>query len=337
MKVYSYLILLAVLFFIFSFFYTADFVMVLKSLHQIGFRFFILILITFFAAFLSTLGWKYCMGSEGKKISLSNLFIARHIGEMFAVINPTSVVAGDALKVYLLKNEEVSKKRIAASVLISRLLKIMSQLVIFAVIIIYILNQQLNVQFRFDKLIYYIILIPAGSFALILLFKRMTFLHTWMATTRIGNHLTVRFRFFATKFGTLKEEVKVQFLENRNGLIISFILFFIHWLLGPLECYFILRFMDIDITAMQSLLMDHGIVVIKSLGSFIPGQIGVEELGNKLVLSLIGVFAAQTWLTFSVLRRTRQIFWIIVALIMYLFRVYLQKDAVSNATAEEVN
>lgn len=336
MKIYNYIILLVVLFLIFSFFYAADFVMVMKSLQKIGFRFFILILITFFAALLSTLGWKYCMAEDGKKIPLSKLFIARHIGEMFAVINPTSVVAGDALKVYLLRKEGVSKKSLAASVLISRLLKILSQLVIFAVIIFYILNQKLNVKFKFDNLIFYILAIPVAIFIVYNLVIRLTFLQKYLVKSRIGNHIVVRVKFLSNKLKLVKEEVVIQFSQNKKGLIISFFLFFIHWLLGPLECFFIMKFMNIDITAMQSLLMDHGIVVIKSLGSFIPGQIGVEELGNKLVLSLIGVFAAQTWLTFSVLRRTRQLFWIIVALIMYLFSVTLQKDSFEgNAALEE--
>lgn len=334
MKIFRYIFFLSILFFIFLFFYTSDFIKVFESLHRIGFRFFILILVTFSAAFLSTLGWRYCLGEDGKKISITNLFVARHIGEMFAVINPTSVVAGDALKVYLLKNADISKKKIIASVLISRFLKILSQLFLFAIILAFIIYHNLIVHIQYKKIIYSLGSIILSVLLIVIVSKRFGFLYKRFANTKIGNHIDGRIKFLQSKIVILREEVRLQFRQNKKGLSIAFVLFFIHWLMGPLECYFIFKFLEINVSLMQAIIMDHGVVIIKSLGSFIPGQIGVEELGNRVVLALIGVSTANVWLTFSVLRRTRQIFWILVALIMYLFRVYLKKEDMSSIVSE---
>lgn len=61
-----------------------------------------------------------------------------------------------------------------------------------------------------------------------------------------------------------------------------------------------------------------GIVLFKTAGVFIPGQIGIEEIGNKIMLGLIGIPDTDIWVTVSILRRSRQLFWIAFGLAAYL-------------------
>ena len=91
----------------------------------------------------------------------------------------------------------------------------------------------------------------------------------------------------------------------------------VHWLLGAFEIYFILTVLLIPILPVDALIMDMGVVGIKSLAGFIPGQFGVEELSNKLLLELIGINVVGIWLTVSIVRRAKQLFWIAASFLSY--------------------
>jgi hypothetical protein len=77
--------------------------------------------------------------------------------------------------------------------------------------------------------------------------------------------------------------------------------------------------LDINVNIIQAILVDMGVVFFKAAGAFVPGQIGFEEYGNKVMLAAIGVVGAEIWITASILRRTRQLFWIFFGLLVYLF------------------
>lgn len=60
-------------------------------------------------------------------------------------------------------------------------------------------------------------------------------------------------------------------------------------------------------------------MLFRSAGFFIPGQLGLEEFGNKLMFSLVNIPGSETWVTASLVRRGRQIFWILAGFMIYLF------------------
>jgi len=49
----------------------------------------------------------------------------------------------------------------------------------------------------------------------------------------------------------------------------------------------------------------------------VPGQVGIEEFANKVMLVSIGLADDQIWIIVSVLRRARQLFWVVFALGIY--------------------
>ena len=71
-------------------------------------------------------------------------------------------------------------------------------------------------------------------------------------------------------------------------------------------------------TVLDALLVDQGVLVLKSSGAFIPGQLGVEEVANKIMLSIVGIKATGLWVDSSIVRRSRQLFWIIVSAMLYM-------------------
>ncbi|HEX8609205.1 MAG TPA: lysylphosphatidylglycerol synthase domain-containing protein, partial [Pedobacter sp.] len=96
----------------------------LELISMIGYRFYLLLFITFIAYLLGTLSWQYTLGLDVKKVSLTRLFLIRHVGETVAWFNPTSILGGDALKGVLLAKYDIDKKTVLLSVLLSRIIMI---------------------------------------------------------------------------------------------------------------------------------------------------------------------------------------------------------------------
>jgi len=141
---------------------------------------------------------------------------------------------------------------------------------------------------------------------------------------RAAKSLTQNFSFLenSTWLPQLKEinEELHYFYKHHNGkLFLAFLFTLIHWILGGVEFYVLLNLLEIQVSFFDVLLLEIGVAVIKAMGAFIPGQIGIEEYGNKLMLGIIGVSNAGIWLAISVLRRARQLVWLVIGGVLFLF------------------
>ncbi len=309
----KFVILLFVLVPVFIFIVQTDFVVVKRELFQIGFNFIYIILTTFTAYVLGTWGWYFCLGNDRKKISISQLFTIRQIGETIALYNPTGVLGGDLLKVELLKSKHISKATVLNSVIVSRMTAMLSQILLFTLAMVWVLSvsrPQTDVD-RWTLSLY-------AMLTILVLLKAYFFY--WLASPlrHPTPDSTFPFKKNITHIRSLLQDVKIFFRQHPKMFWASYILFTAHWIVGSMEFYFILAFLELDVQIIQTLLVDMSIVMIKSLFSFVPGQIGVEELANKFMLSFIGISAGSIWITASVIRRSRQLFWIGVGSILYL-------------------
>lgn len=254
---------------------------VINSLHTVGYKFIWLLIVTGTAYIFGTISWRYCLEKKFRSVSILRLFLIRHIGETVSLFNPTSIVAGDTVKAMLLGAHGIEKKKVITSVLLSRIILIISQLSLFliAVIIVFlkaIVFSKIDSQGR-----------AAGLYPFIL----------------------VKYKALRVKVVNLFSEILTMFKNNRRMLFMSILFALLHWLFGSLEFYFILKFLGVDVSILHALIIDLGVVFFKAAGAFIPGQIGVEEYGNKIMLMLVGIPDHEIWISASVLRRARQLAW----------------------------
>lgn len=256
---------------------------------QIGYRFYLLIFITFIAYVLGTLSWQYTLGNNAKKVSLTRLFLIRHVGETVAWFNPTSVIGGDALKGLLLAKYQINKKSLVLSLLLARLIMISTQLFLLASTVGLLLIQHPE---------------TASSH-----FQSMK-----MGALPLG--LLNRSSLLA-KLKELTADIKRAMHLHSKLLLFSCLFALLHWLAGSLEFYFILKFLGLKVTLMQALLVDLGVIIFKAAGAFIPGQLGVEEYGNKIMLMVIGIPGVEIWVSASILRRARQLVWACFGISVY--------------------
>lgn len=316
-KTVKIVIAICVLCSLFIFIRTTDFEKVAVSIQMVGGKFGILLFITFIAYTLGTLSWQYCLGEKSGSVSTVRLFLIRHIGETVSLINPTSLIGGEAVKAILLRNSSIDKTTVITSILSSRVIMILTQLLLFTLAFIILAFSEERVEiFQFDShwLLYFLI-------AFLALFIGIRYfwspLKKQVLKTRPGRLLRKKTMAIRLKISEIITELQFLFKRHKNMLLLACIFAVLHWIAGSLEFYFILKILGVKASITQALLVDMGVIFFKAAGAFIPGQIGVEEYGNKIMLMAIGIPGTEIWVTASILRRVRQLIWIAIGIGIY--------------------
>lgn len=280
---------------------------------EIGFGFVWILLVSFIAYWFGMLAWKVLLKSSF--IKSWPLFRIKHIGEMLSLINPTSIVAGDGIKYYFLKKRHSNPTELLSSILISRVL-IITSFVLLSNLTLLLYFFSLEGQYR-------IVLIPVLI---------ITLLIAWLISQMTSDKLLLaefykkafrdRLKFFYHRkvhasLLRLNRSISNYYKKDKNLLLISGIYSLLHWLFGALEYFVILKLLHFDISFLDALFLECGVMLIKNMLLFIPGQIGVEELANKMFLNVIGVPDPSLWVSVSIIRRVRQIFWLAVGVLFY--------------------
>jgi len=310
-KLFKLLFILSILISLGIFIANTDLFLVKQSLLQIGENFYWLLLITGLAYLLGAIAWQYCLGDERSKVNLFHLFWIRMIGETVSLFNPGSIVGGDLLKVALLKPYAIKKTTAINAVVISRFLMILSQLLMFII-------AWLILSYQSDKIIFRELMgaaikgvgIFSGAIMILFILKKR------------NGRFVIKHKLLKKWIHYIKTTLQQSYSyykQEKRATLISFSIYCLHWLIGSLEFFFLLRFLKIDIQVIDGLMIDMGVIFFKSAGAFIPGQLGIEEYGNRFMLLMLGVNSAGLWLSISILRRVRQLFWLVLSFCSYIY------------------
>ena len=309
-----------------------DFRTVLESVKAIGSKFIILLFITFLASILGTLSWQSCLGKQANAISLSQLFLIRHLGEIASIFNPVGIVGGEALKVHLLStSQNLEKKTVVASILVSRAIMIFTQLTLFCVVALWLFIHGLKPTIITPNSQYLLPTALAIVLISLLLYFRLK-IKALFLSTRSGLMLKNKTIPLRSKLDELLLSMSGLYRANRKAVVYASIYALLHWVLGAMEFYFILTFLGVKVSVLQAILIDMGVIFFKTAGIFIPAQAGIEEYGNKIMLSIVGIPGAEIWITASILRRARQLFWLAFGIGIYLcmYKTWTQRLQEAN-------
>lgn len=320
------LLFIVVLICMIVFIWKTDFQSIKHTLANIGFKFFYLLIITYLAYFFGTWSWHVTLKKNRSKISILQLFSIRQVGETVGQYNPTSIIGGDLLKAQMLGRYHIDQLSAIESVATARITAVLSQILIFLFACIYLLyNNSSLINSRYGYVF-------CGLFILLIFLKVYFFI--WISKKKNQSNLPKELtkpnvlQTLIQKSKGLLFNISQTYQNDPKSFWYSYLLAAIHWLIGSLEFYLILIFLGFNVSVIQGVLLDMSVIVFKSFAAFIPGQLGIEELGNKIMLALIGIHSATAWITVSILRRARQIIWIGIGFILYFF---IKKD-VQHAT-----
>jgi uncharacterized protein (TIRG00374 family) len=278
-----------------------------------------MLLVTFAAQLTQTVSWFTCFFALLRFSAIPVIFRIRLIGESLAQINPANLIAGDSLKMVLLKRKlGLNFRESSVSLLLSRIMIFLASGIIFVTGLFLV----------FEHLDYgnlqVVLLIMSGAILLFSLYLLVT-LHTERDIfENFSRFLKKCFpgKQFVLKLAGLLSEIDddlFRFYNTRRGnFYLALFLALLHFIIGSLEYYVILHALGIDVGIFTCVLFDITSIALRAGAFFIPGQIGIEELANKISFSLAGIEGSHTWMTVSLLRRARQVFWIIAGYIAFL-------------------
>lgn len=312
-----------------------DYETIFAYLKEAPYVFPVIILVTLGGYITGAIAWHLCLGSEAYKINFVQLFFIRLVTENVSLFNPTTIVAGDGLKAILLKRKGVDNQVGVTSVLLARVALIISAVFLILTSIVYLFLRadggMVN-GWAVTVLVLFGVLLCLGFLALfvnknlyLLRFGRAlqkTFLKRWIDDELID------------KIKEVNQDLVDFFDKGKLRMLGVFLISVLHWIFGGLEFYTILRFFDAPINIPDAIALEVGVLAIKSAGAVIPGQIGIEEYGNKIMLQLLDVMGNEIWLIVSLLRRARQIFWLVVAAIVS--ALFYKKYSINTSTTINV-
>lgn len=311
-------LLLLVLVFIGQFIRHTDFAEIGTYLKQMPITFLIILGLSFLAYLSASIAWRLCLGEESNKTSIGQLFMIRHVGEMLSVFNPASVVAGETLKVHYLKKQGISSQNSVSSILMSRILIILSAILLMLLSAIYLIA----ITYGAGKHLVFVLFgaLVMGGFGYLL---ARFLLHSKLYLSRLTRKMQSTFgsKYISDKLCASIEDVNqtayLFYNHYRSKFIQAFLLSIIHWFLGAAEFYVILKTLGFEISLFNAVAIEMGVILFKTIGAMVPGQVGVEEYANKVMLSAVGIGGNEVWVVVSIMRRARQIFWVGIAGIFY--------------------
>jgi hypothetical protein len=112
----------------------------------------------------------------------------------------------------------------------------------------------------------------------------------------------------------LDRTIAAFYVKNRSGFLMSVLLFFLGWLVETIEVFVMLRVLGEPATIKASIAIGALSVFIKGGAFFIPGSLGAQDAGNLLLVTTFG-YGDVAGITFALLRRFRELVWVLIGLV----------------------
>ena len=285
-----------------------------ETVERVGPVAFCMILAPFLVVYLlDTYGWSLTLGPWAKRVGYVRLFMVRMAGEAINATTPTAMLGGEPMKAYLLTRYEIPMVEGLASVVTAKTIMTLAQILYMvlglSVTLWLVGGTGYNVLVAFVS----VGLLGFGVF-LFLVVQRYGIgrgLLTVADTCRIRSQ---RLEVYRPRLLELDRTIRTFYGQRRRTFFLSMGVHFTAWLTELFEVYAILYFLGAEVGWLSSLSIAAMTALIKGSVSFVPGGLGVQEGGYLVFLMALG-YGEVTGITFAVIRRIREILWILIGLV----------------------
>ena len=288
---------------------------ILHTAEQLGLLSICIILLPLLAVYLlEAYGWQLTLGPWTKHVSFLHLFAVRMAGEAINATTPTGMVGGEPMKAYLLKRYDVPMVDGLASLVTAKTAMVLAQVLFMLLgicLMVWLLGGSDN------NVLAAGIGVAMLAFGLFMLF--MIQRHgIGMGLLTIFRKIGLPLRYLESREAQLLDldnTIRGFYRDRASTFRLAVLIYFVAWAIETFEVYAILYFLDMDVTWLASFSIAAISVLIKGAGFFIPGSLGAQEGGYLFLLMGFG-YDEVTGITFALIRRLREILWIIIGLII---------------------
>jgi len=262
---------------------------------------------------LDARGWRVTLGRHAERLSFRRLFMVRMAGEAVNFTTPAAYLGGEPMKAYLLSRHGVPIIDGLASVVTAKTTMTLAQVVFILTglgLSAVILNRSEDL---FLTGLVSLLMLGFGVSLFVVVQRRGMFVGIlrFLERVRLGASW---FQKREQQLQALDDAIGDFYARDRRAFFKSFLFFFLGWLAGAVEVYLIFSLLGLPVTVMTACAVEALAVFIKGGTSFIPGSVGGQEAGTVVLLMAFG-YTGAAGVTFAILRRVREIFWIVFGLL----------------------
>jgi len=288
---------------------------VLATLSRLGWLTPLLALPYFTSYAVDCIGWWWVLSHRlgqrdgpWRTPGLPRLFGIRAAGEAVNAITPTAYFGGEPLKAWLLTGYGVPLGYALASVLISKTALMLTQgLFVFlgGLIALQWWRSSIPLPLAAGGGILLMALVAAGLVGL----QRRGLFGLLLSLSR---RLTGRRRLLASWEAELAGVDRLLhdfYADHLQDFLICCTFHFLGWVVGALEVYVVLRMLGQPVDFLAAFAIEALAGVAKLAALIVPASLGVQEGGQVLIFVAFGL-GAPLAMTFSVIRRCRELIWV---------------------------
>jgi putative membrane protein len=253
---------------------------------------------------VDTWAWRWAF-ARNPAVPFRTLFRIRWCGESVNNLIPTAYVGGEALKVLLLQRRGVPTPDATAAAMVSKTAQTVAQVLFLALgSAAFLLHAGSHPGLR--TALATVMLGGLAVVAVLLAWQRRGVFRSLLAVfDRIG-FVPRALESRRTRLLELDTSITAVYATHRRRIAASTALFLAGWLLDTVEIWMVSHLLDLPIAWTQALAIEAFIGVVKVIGLWIPGALGVQESGIVTLVRLAGgpdLLGA----TYALLRRTREL------------------------------
>ena len=300
-----------------------------ETVERVGFVAFCIILTPLLVVYLlDAFGWSLTLGQWASRVGFVRLFMVRMAGEAINVTTPTAMLGGEPVKAYLLTRYDVPMVEGLASVVTAKTIMSLAQILFMllglGVTLWLVGGGESNVLVAFLSAG----LLGFGVF-LFLVVQRYGIGRGLLTVAQACRIRSQRLEAWRPRLLELDHTIRIFYRERRRTFMVSLGVHFVAWLTELFEVYAILYFLGVEVGWLSSLSIAAIAVLIKGGVSFVPGGLGAQEGGYLFLLVALG-YGEVTGITFALIRRIREILWILIGLVF--LAVLRDKTAVASTS-----
>ena len=252
---------------------------------------------------LDTLGWRFAFGRTGAGVSYPTLLRIRWAGESVNSIVPSAYIAGEAVKVHLLRKRGVPAVEAASSVLAGKTAQTLAQVIFIALgALAASANLPADSPARMGMLV-----ITMGATAVLVMLLWLQRRGIFAMLVAMGAKLRMRIGSErAESLRRLDERILNFYRTDRRYFVLSTGFYFSGWLCDTLEILLVSHLLGMPLDWTQAIAVEAFIGVAKGLGMFVPGALGVQESSVVFLFYLFGLPPA-LGVTYAIIRRGRDL------------------------------
>lgn len=262
-----------------------------------------------------TVSWRLLLIDTYRGSSLGRLFFVRLGGESLNQLTPTASLGGEPFKASCLYSCGVAWQDATVSLLVHKALMVLSLVcyIFLGIALIPVAMPSLSPRLALSCCLGALLLATAGASFVVV--QRRSPCTSLIRTLRRWGMCPAFLGSREAELATLDSALRNFYREHGGAGCLALLVFLVGWLFQAAEVYLIFSLLGHPIGFGTALCLDALSQLIAGLGFMVPASIGVQDGGN-IMLSLGFNMGPTLGAGFSILRRFREAFWLLLGLVV---------------------